>query len=122
MFLADDLIEGAGAESGCEGRLALEAAVGGVGEEAQRATLVGAGSAGLGGMAVGGVGGAAVGGTDDPDTQWPGQRPAAAWGRRSEVGPDWVFGYTMTSRMFSSPANRYEPVDPDREPGVRGRP
>ncbi len=35
VLLAHDLIEGAGAETGCQRRLALEAAVGGVGEEAQ---------------------------------------------------------------------------------------
>ena len=51
MFLAHDLIERAGAEAGGERRLALELAVGGVGEEAHEAAT-GAGQD-VGGVGIG---------------------------------------------------------------------
>ena len=92
MLLAHDLIEGAGAETGCQGRLALEAAVGGVGEEAQG-----------GGPALGAV--EEVGGTT---TRMPSSARLAGG---SAVGapvksyaPDLVLGLALTSLMFSSPA------------------
>ncbi len=40
----------------------------------------------------------------------------------SGSAPDWVFGKAITSRMLSSPARMPDqPVDPEREPGVRRR-
>ena len=97
MLLAHDLVEGAGAETGCQGRLALEAAVGGVGEEAQRVPSL---------EPVPGLGGPGrPGGTT---TRMPSSaRAAAGSGVGAPVNrsaPDWVLGYAMTSRMFSSPA------------------
>ena len=77
VLLAHDLVEGAGAEAGGQGRLALEAAVGGVGEEAQRARRSGR----------------RVGGTT---TRMPSSaRLAAGSGVGAPVSrsaPDWVLG------------------------------
>ena len=40
----------------------------------------------------------------------------------SGSAPDWVFGNAITSRMLSSPGeDGGEPVDAEREPGVRRR-
>ena len=84
VLLAHDLIEGAGAETGCEGRLALEAAVGGVGEEAQG-----------GGPALGGAG-AGVGLAGGTTTRMPSSARLAAGSAVgapvSRSAPDWVLG------------------------------